>query len=246
MIEKDIVIKAHDGKDIIAKHAFAEDKKSDKVVMLAHGLTGHKDEYIHIIATEFFTEKGYDVLRFDFYNGEGNARTLDETTLAIQGQDLNTVINSIRADYKKIFVCGHSYGGATLLFSQPDVTALAFWDSSFVAEVIWRDQATYIPQLDQYYLPWGTKSLVGKAMYEEGMALTNEKAVKKAQNIKPPSLIVNADTSWELEEYAGRELVAALECEKKHVIIENCDHCFLSRRRVMDLCEHTYDWFQKY
>ncbi len=245
MIERNVTIKAFDGKDIVAIHAEAGDKPSDKIVILAHGLTGHKNEYIHITATDFFTQKGYDVLRFDFYSDGDNTRKLDETTLEIQGKDLNTVIDHMRRAYDKIYVSGHSYGGATLLFAQPQATALAFWDSTFTAIPLWREEVREDAKLG-HYLPWGSKKIVGKAMIDEGMALTNDVAAAKAKTITPPCVVINADSSWALEEYGGRLLIDSLTCAKEHHIVKDADHCFTNRRRMDDLLAATYNWFQKY
>ena len=63
----------------VTEYAFSE-KQSEKVLVLVHGLTGHKDEYHIKGSANFFRDKGYDVVRFNLYHGE-NGRRLRDTTL---------------------------------------------------------------------------------------------------------------------------------------------------------------------
>lgn len=81
------------------------DELSDKVLVIVHGLTGHRDEYHIKGAADFFAPKGYDVIRFNLYDGP-NGRRLRDTTLQTYAADLNLVLNAKTQNYKKLFIAG--------------------------------------------------------------------------------------------------------------------------------------------
>ena len=79
--EIDFDLDAFDGKKIWCRLNKAEKGAAKKVVILSHGLTGHPNEYLHQIARDFFTARGYDVCRFSYYHDGDDYRTLTDCTL---------------------------------------------------------------------------------------------------------------------------------------------------------------------
>lgn len=241
----DFNIGAFDGKKIWCRLNKAEDGKATKAVVLSHGLTGHPNEYIHMMARNYFTVRGYDVYRFAYYNDGDDYRTLTDCTLDIHGKDLNSVIGFVQQSYEKVFVCGHSYGGLTMLFAQPQVAAVSFWDSSFLPyDAFWKHSAEYVPELNSYSLKWECEFKVGKAMVEEAKALTAEKAISMAATFKAPSLVVLAGDST--ENAGATRLHDSLCCEKALHDVEGADHCFTKGDTVFGLLEETYNWFERF
>jgi len=56
-------------------------EESEKLIIFVHGLTWYGWEAHYVCWKDYFTEKWFDVLRFDFYGGWEKNRTLQESTM---------------------------------------------------------------------------------------------------------------------------------------------------------------------
>ena len=63
-MEKEIKIKTND-KHFIYGVLNTPNKKTEKLIIFVHGLSGHKNEHIFYNAKNFFVKKGYAVFKFD-------------------------------------------------------------------------------------------------------------------------------------------------------------------------------------
>lgn len=243
MHEKAIFLDTPDGKQIFCIANQAGVAPSARVVVLSHGLTGGPNEYMHQAARDFFMARGYDVLRFAYYWIEPQCRKLEETTLAIHAQDLQTVLAHARQQYAEIFVCGHSYGGLTLLFANPDVTALSFWDSAYRPG--WVSSSDMID--GKTYVKFGGKhTLMGQEMVAEAQRLLEspEELTAMAKAIQAPSQIVVAGDGDKQDTL--NDLLNALTCEKEMHVVADADHSFYHRATVQELLVHTDSWFTRH
>ena len=233
-------VTAPDGKNIYCSLAKTG---SDKVVILSHGLTGGPFERMHFAARDYFTAQGYDVLRFAYYAAEPGCRLLHQSTLETHALDLNAVLAHVRPSYKEIYVCGHSYGGLTLLFAQPDATALSFWDSAYKpgwpasCEVM--DGKTYVTFS-------GKRTLIGNAMLEEARRLLNAPDELKvmAEKIVSPSQIVIAGLNDKADTLNA--LYGHLTCPKEIYTITAADHNFYTGDTLRQLFDITQAWFRQH
>ncbi len=242
MNERNFTVIAADGKNISCTLS-TQGEKRDRLVVLAHGLTGGPFERMHMNGRDYFLRQGYDVLRFAFYASEPGCRVLHEATLETHALDLNAVVTQVRKYYNDIFVCGHSYGGLTLLFARPDVTALSFWDSAYkpgwpaVSEII--DGKIYVTFS-------GKRTLIGPAMHEEAQRLLTAEAELKAlaEKITTPSQIVIAGANDKHETL--NQLHAHLSCEKTKTVIDGADHNFYTGETLQRLFDETSAWFGRF
>lgn len=239
LMETNLDISAHDGKEIYTVMNRAASGVSDTLILIGHGLTGHPYEYLHQHARNFFTAKGYDIVRMAFYWSGPNRRTLLDCTLALHASDVLSVIHHYKCDYKKIFYIGHSYGGLTGLVANPDVDGVVFWDSTYCPNWM-KGEVVHIPEADVYRLGWGGSNLIGKAMYDEAMRLTQTHVDEMAQAFKAPALVVKSGAN---PLNAGPEaLYEGLSDPKEYVVIKDADHCFYTGDTVTDLLEQTEKW----
>lgn len=241
--EVDFSIPASDGVVIYGRINYAGDMPSSRLVVLSHGLTGHINEYIHLMARDYFNEQGYDVVRISYYSSGEKARNLKDCTLKIHASDLNTVLGHFSKNYSKTFVAGHSYGGLTILFANPDVAAVSFWDASFVPS-FWKSESAYIPELDCYKIGWGCYNLVGKEMVEEAADIREESAIAMAQALKAPAQVILAGDNSENEKRTL--LFDSLKGQKDFYDVPHADHCFNKGETVYDLLEKTGKWFERF
>jgi len=115
-------------------------------IIFAHGFKGFKDWGFGSYIGNYFSEKGFFVLSFNFsHNGVGDSLTefteLDkfaENTFSLEIEELTEMINLYRSQFfgetenKKIFLLGHSRGGAISLLTASqinEVSAVALWSS---------------------------------------------------------------------------------------------------------------------
>ena len=240
----ELSLTANDGKKIYYTLHHADEGNSNKLIIIGHGLTGNRFEYLHQIADPIMTAEGYDVIRIAFYADQKDARKLDDCTVQTHADDLNQLIKHVKNGYSKIFYAGHSYGGLTALLANPDVQATAFWDSTYLPN-FWDNEATYIPELDCYKIGWGINSLASKAMYEEAKSLTHKIMLEKAKAYKSPAIVILAGNNCEILE--NRELLFNdLPDSKRFFDISGASHCFLEKGTAEKLAELTLEWFNLY
>lgn len=107
--------------------------KTDKIVIMCHGIRGNKDECgAFIKLSEELLKIGYSSFRFDF-NGHGESDGLDkDMTITKEISDLETTVNMLQEKgYKEIVLLGGSFGaGIVSLFpfeKYNNVKAIVLW-----------------------------------------------------------------------------------------------------------------------
>ncbi len=215
---------------------------NNPLLIFVHGFTGYKDQHIFFNGSRFFEKKGISTCRFDLYNGEKDARKLEDCTLSLHGQDLDTVVEYFRKKgVKKIFVAGHSFGGVTVLLSKKkDFDAAVLWDSTGDKDVLL--DAKYIKELDRYYFQEGAYGFtISKKMYEE-----NNKKLKPTELIQVmhiPLKVIVADAGILVEE--GKELFQNANDPKDFAIIPKATHNFNEDGTEEILFQETYSWLRE-
>jgi esterase/lipase len=240
-MEKALKIQTPDKKFIYGTFTSAG-KKSNALVIFAHGFTGHKDEHIFFNGAKFFTEKGFDTFRLNLYAGEGkNSRHFRDTKISLHGQDITTVVKHLRKKYKKIFVVGHSYGGTSLLFVDHSIVdGLVFWDASYInpAEDS-TDHMKYNKTLNAYILDWGLEILVGKDFVNELKNFPD--CGELIKSINKPVLFVAAGKVAKM----GKKYFSKANNPKKLVRIKTADHNFNNWKDEETLFKETYNWLKQ-
>lgn len=87
--------------------------KSEKAIILAHGITSDKDEEgIFSELTQYLKNDNYSVFRFDFRGHGESGGKQEEMTIAGELIDLSTAVNEVRKKgYSQIGLLGASFGG---------------------------------------------------------------------------------------------------------------------------------------
>lgn len=240
-MEKFVKIKTKDG-HIIYGTLNAAEKKSDKLIIFVHGFTGHQNEHIFFNGARYFTDKGFDTIRFDFYAGEKGARNFRDTKISQHGKDITTVVKHFRKKYKKIYVVGHSYGGTSLLFVNQDlVEGFVFWDASYIE---WSEESNgmkYDEHLDAYILNEGIEHIVGKGFVEELKNFPD--CGELISKINKPVFFVTAGRKGNSK--AGKIFYSKANQPKTLINIMTADHCFNNLKDEDKLHKETYEWIKK-
>ncbi len=108
-------------------------KRTDSCIVLAHGITGNKDESHNIFVklSKALVAEGFAVLRFDFA-GEGESPgpkpSISLSSIRSQSHDLYEMLSFASKRYKRIGLLGLSFGACTAIHTpHPAVRALALW-----------------------------------------------------------------------------------------------------------------------
>lgn len=244
MISRKFSIAAPDGKKIYGRIDQGSEVAADKVLVIAHGLAGNPEEFLHVQACRYFTQRGYDVARIRFYSREPEGRFLHESTFHTHALDLAKVIGALRRDYKKCFVAGHSSGGLVTMIANPPVAAISLWEPAFI-KIFFLPHAAYIPELDCYSVGRGAQFLIGKDMVVEARGWEDkERSLKLARSQKSPvQLIVTERAEQEQHLQLLRE---NLPQPSDFYAVRGADHLFTMGNVAEDLLEHTYAWFEKF
>ena len=184
-------------------------KKTDKCVILAHGITVDKSENgLYETLAKKLIEEGIASFRFDFRgHGESKGKQQDMT---IKGElvDIQTSCDLISKSFKKIAVLGASFGGgiATLFTSENKsrIVSLCLWnpvlnfDHTFLNPVL-PELVKSIKKMKLDLKKQGWTKL-GRAQFKTGEKLYKEmkiyKPYLKIREINIPTLIIhgNKDT----------------------------------------------------
>ncbi len=243
-LETDFHVVGFDGKKIFVRLNKAGEGNAEKAVVIGHGFTGKPEEALHQVARDYFNDRGYDVYRLAYYYDETGYRRLHETTLEIHAKDLNAVLDHIRGKHKKLFSVGHSHGGLTMVYANPQATALSFWDPSYQPSRRWVLNAQLSSDGSHYERTGRFKFAIGKDSIEEVKKLTREAAKEMTGKITAPSLVAIAENSWLGED--PDMLFDDLKCEKGKVKIKGADHIFGKGKTAHDLVQKTYSWFERF
>lgn len=244
-MEQAIKIRTRDKHIIYGTLNYAS-KKTKKLIVFVHGLTGHENEHIFYNSARFFPKKGFATFRFNLYDGREKGRSLRKSTIKIHGRDLTRVVRYFQRKFKKIYVVGHSLGGPTILLSNLSfVTAIVFWDPSDLGglkDIVEGQERKLkrITSLNSYVFDWGTEWLLGGRMAKE---YTHLKPVKMVRNVHKPLKIIAAQKGNVI---ASRKYLKQANNPKKLVIIKKAGHCFDEEGVEEKLFLETLKWFKKH
>ncbi len=216
---------------------------SSKAIILVHGLTGYQHEQHYMRAIPFFNAAGFDVVRFNFYSDQPKARTLADSSIPLQTEDLNTVIEHFNQQYEELYVVGHNLAGPVILGAdQSLVSRLVLWDPTSgvpSAEALVAKGCVYDERIDRYvFNSIGRDILLGQAMVDSWIAAAdvNRYAAMAAKPLKV--IFAGEDTNKDI----WIPYLDTLEVEHKYTIIAGATHGFVEEGTLEKLYEETLSW----
>jgi hypothetical protein len=215
-----------------------------RLILAAHGFSGYPDEFLMRFSRDRFLAAGYDVCRLAFYSWEPDARRLDETTLALQADDLRRAFEALSAGMR-VFVIGHSYGGMTALLANLPAAAQSLWDCVFVPERLWPERLamTWEPTIGKYVTTDGRRMLVNPAMREEGLGYGLDDMRRLAAELRAPTQIVVAEAGGHTD--PAQDWSGSVPEPRDRVVVPAANHVFSNGTTVEELCRATLAWFDR-
>lgn len=213
--------------------------KTDKAIILAHGLNVDKDELgIFIYLANTLQKNGYSVFRFDFRgHGESEGNSID-LRVAGEIEDLEAAINYVKGEgYNEIGLLGASFGGpvAVLYASnhQEYIKCLCLWNPTLNFDHVLLNPI--LPKFKARKKVWdkdlkekgwtttGRNELkIGKGLFEEVENLFPHDKLKK---IKIPTAIVHGTNDVYVPYEDSKEYARYLK-NGEFISIENGEHGF--------------------
>lgn len=218
------------------------------LLIIVHGLSGNMNGHFYYDACKYFQKKGYATYRFNLYYWQKDAWQLMDSTLKTHGADLDTVVMHFRKNgVRKIYVAGHSLGGATILMSRNrNFDAAVLWDPSH--RIAYRKAAygvpagIYVKQLHGYLMRWGVNVIIGEKMTNEADALDWDSLTKGS---KIPLKIIAAGKGVLIK--GSRRYLKLAEGPKQLVIIPGATHYFNDKPGMEErVYRETEKWFRKF
>ncbi|MCX6167805.1 MAG: alpha/beta fold hydrolase [Ignavibacteriales bacterium] len=144
-MNRDFTLIASDGEKLNITTYLNEQLFFGKTIIFVHGFKGFKDWGFGPYLGEYFANKGFFVITFNFsHNGIGDSKfefteieKFEENTFSREVRELNELLDSVRKGFfkkidpnSKVGLIGHSRGGAVAILSaakRNDVNAVVTW-----------------------------------------------------------------------------------------------------------------------
>jgi len=233
---------------------------TDKAIILAHGITGDKDEVgIFTDLANLLKRNNFAVFRFDFRaHGESTGRSVD-MTITGEMEDVKAALNEVKnRGYKNIGLLGASFGGgiSALFVSdyQTEFKCLCLWNPTLnYYHCYLSPTKTSIRKFKAHiknevakqgwaYL-YGNTFKIGKALLEEMKYLSPYKALKK---IGIPTVIIHGTKDKSVPYEDSKKYINNLKGINEFVTIKGSGHGFHGQPYSTQAQTATLKFFQQY
>jgi pimeloyl-ACP methyl ester carboxylesterase len=241
-MEEKFSIPTRDGHTIYGTLNY-QDIKPTKAVIFVHGLTAHENFHLYHNAARVFPRHGFATIRFNLYDSQKNARALQNCTIAIHAQDINTIVTHFKNQFETLYLVGHSMGGPSILLADTSkINAIVLWDPSHHLSLHTRNPLTYEKKEDHVIIHWHLDIIMGLEMYNEWLNFQDTNIL--IANITKPIKIICAQKGT-LASTSKLYFESANE-PKELCIIKGAGHCFDEENTEEELFKETVHWIKKY
>jgi pimeloyl-ACP methyl ester carboxylesterase len=263
------------GRGMLMDLTYDDMQKNAPLVIFAHGFKGFKDWGTHNLMANYFVERGYSFLKFNFsHNGTTPDKPIDfadliafsENSFSIELEDLNDVIDFAcngssmpKADY--VYLIGHSMGGGISIIQTAEdkrVAKLVTMASISSFRNLWPKEAEVQWKLQG--IMYMLNSRTGQQMPLKSSLLDDLDrhpgrldVQAKAKTIIQPWLIIHGDEDKTVPLAHAEELKAA-NANAELSVIQGADHTFGASHpypnttlpiTLVEFCEQAINFFNK-
>ncbi len=219
-------------------------------IFMVHGFTGNMYQYPFKRAADFLSAKGYDVYRFNLYDGRKGGRNLIDCTLLTHAEDLNTIMAKFGPGYTQNFVIGHSYGGPTIMLANPqNITAASLWDPSYNITQMNKDLPDSITKIGGHLiLNVGISYVLSSSMEEHAGTLDEPACIKLAEAFNAPVQVVLAGDGYYVKQSHSYHSHGKPEnlAKNRQDVVPGTTHCFHEADTCEVLLAKTHAFFQQF
>lgn len=212
--------------------AFTPGRDGDcRIVVIAHGVTSHKDRPWLIALSEALGAAGVASLRLSFAGNGASAGRYEEATISKEVEDLGCVIDAL--DGWEVMYAGHSMGGAVgVLRAARDDRLRALVSLAGMVHV-----AAFMRAQFGHLVP-GRDVMLGKAHCPLSQAFLDDAygigdVLDAAARVRVPWLLVHGDADELVPVQDARDAVAVARVRPSLVTLAGVDHRFSGHEAAM-------------
>jgi alpha/beta superfamily hydrolase len=225
-------------------HAMHEvDGVNDKLIILAHGVTGAMDREFMGELAAMLAAQGWPTLRISFSGNGGSEGHFTDSTISKECDDLVAVMDQVKGT-KKVAYIGYSMGGAVgaLTAAKDDRISVLVSLAGMVRTKVFAETEFGDVVPDKGFM-WDdeTTPLSQKFMDDLRQIDTVIPAVK---DLRLPWLLLHGSQDDVVLPDDSVHLFNHLKGKKKHVVIDGTDHSFAGHWE--SLAGEIDDWFKTY
>ena len=204
-------------------------------VVLSHGLISSKESSKYVAVSERFAKAGIASCRFDYHGCGDSGGSIEETTLTIRLDNLNTIVDYVLRHHSvnpdKIGIIGSSFGGtAALIKSARDerIKCVSLWATPYVLAKEGDGNIDNIFFKDDIYTDFSTYDI-----------LSESRSVSCA-------LVIHGEIDETVHCIEGKKIYENLQQPKRLEIIEGGDHVFSGPSHREKVIHLALNWFDKH
>ena len=208
---------------------FNNGKPDAPILLLLHGFAGNKEENgLFIEADEYFSERNFNVFRFDFEGAGESEGDYSMTTLERQAGDLESAVDYLTNKYPNndIGIVGFSLGATvSIIKNDPRIKAYAFWSP------VLNPSKDMYPRYNTKDLrnEFETKGFLDKAGLRVGSSIISDFKTCELKpyimNIDRPTLLVHGTADPRID-YKTTEYFDSVFIDSRMVLIEGANHSY--------------------
>ncbi len=225
-------------------HAFHDvDGVNDKLVILAHGVTGDKDREMMVELSNMLANMGWPTMRISF-SGCGNSEgKFTDATISKESDDLVAILDQVKGT-KKIAYIGYSMGGAVgaLTAAKDDRISVMVSLAGMVRTKVFAETEFGDVVPDEGYMWEDEETPLSQKFMDDLRQI--DTVIPAVKDIRLPWLLLHGSEDDVVLPDDSVHLFNHLKGKKKHVVIEGTDHSFAGHWEA--LAGHIDEWLKTY
>lgn len=212
-----------------------DENRKTPCVILSHGLISSKESSKYVTLSERLVKEGIAACRFDYHGCGESEGSLEETTLTIRVDNLDSVTDYVLGhpsiNNEKIAILGSSFGGSTCIVKAAKdkrIRCISLWATPHRIEKKDGGRISEVEFKDSLFNDFSSYDLV-----EDAKRLSC-------------ALVVHGDMDEVVPFQEGKAVYKSIAKPKKLAIIKGADHIFSDpyhREKVIDMATN---WFRRY
>jgi alpha/beta superfamily hydrolase len=221
----------------------ADNKQSDWLVVLGHGVTGNKDRPVVLDPATALNAAGFDTLRVSFAGNGDSAGDFRESTISKEVGDLAAVLDVVSQTYSKIAYIGHSMGGAVgVLQAAKDARINALVSIAGMVDTKTFATTEFGEETPDAGLMWEEPSCPLSSRFMHDLCETIGSVAPLVESVKAPWLLLHG-TADDVVLPKDTEQVQSLKGDAVEVIfVEGADHSFNQPAHKAKLTQSIVEW----
>lgn len=219
------------------------DGVNDKLVILAHGVTGNMDREIMVELAKMLSGMGWPTMRISF-SGNGNSEgKFTDSTISKECDDLVAILDQAKGS-KKIAYIGYSMGGAVgaLTAAKDDRISVLVSLAGMVRTKVFAETEFSDVVPDQGCM-WDDESKPLSKNFMDDLRQIDT-VIPAVKDLRLPWLLLHGSEDDVVLPDDSVHLFNHLKGKKKHVVIEGTDHSFAGHWDR--LAQEIHEWLKTY